>query len=225
MLGKTTSLIIVVAALGGSRVVAADPYADGYNEGPSDYSYSWYDNRLPTGIGVGLQVGGGVSGFTDSTMRNTLQNNVAGLWDARLSIGTHVPLGIDVSYVGTAGSLNTANGANNATLIGTAVEGALRWNILPHFAWDPYVFAGAGWQNYELSGMTIGTVNGIRTSDNTIEFPMGVGMSFRDDSGWLVDLRGTFRWEPDSKLIFEPTNGGFASAHQWAATGSLGYEF
>jgi hypothetical protein len=30
-------------------------------------------------------------------------------------------------------------------------EGALRWNILPHYTWNPYVFVGAGWQRYDIT--------------------------------------------------------------------------
>ena len=180
---------------------------------------------MPTGIGVGVILGGGVMGFTDQTMRNVMQDQVGGLWDARVSIGTHVPLGVDLSYVGTASSLNTGYGANNATLIGTALEAALRWNILPHYPVDPYIFAGAGWQNYQVSGMTFSSFNGIRGSSNSPDFPMGVGVAFRDPSGWLVDLRGTFRAQPGSNLLFQPTENAFASTHQWEASAALGYEF
>jgi hypothetical protein len=227
MLVKTTSLLVVGGALLVGHAAAADPDSVGYNgyEEPNDFSYGWHDERLPTGIGVGFSLGGGLTGFTDQSVRNNLQNNVQGLWDARMSIGTHVPLGIDISYVGTASSLANPvqSGGSNGTLVGTAVEAALRWNILPHFAWDPYIFAGAGWQNYEVTGQSL-AMPGMRSSDNSIEFPMGVGMAFRDTSGWLVDVRGTFRADPDSNLILT-SNNNFAEMHSWEASAALGYEF
>jgi hypothetical protein len=230
MLAKITSLFVVGGALVVSRAATADPVVtDGgeYGYGPeyNDLGYGWNEPRLPTGIGVGITLGGGVSGFVDQAMRNQFQNSVNGAWNARVSVGTHTPLGLDVQYTGTAGSMNSLNGANNATLIGTAVEGALRWNILPHFTWDPYVFGGAGWQNYSISGTTLGSFNGIRSGSNSVSFPLGVGMSFRDVSGWLVDLRGTFRFQPDNNLLFQPTTGSFANTWQWEASAALGYEF
>jgi hypothetical protein len=225
MLGKTTSLFFAIVALVGVRTAAADPvpYADNGQE-PNDFGYGWNENRLATGIGVGLTLGGGISGFTDQTMRDNMSNTVNGLWDARLTIGTHTPLGIDIGYVGTAGTLQLPSGGTNGNLIGSAVEGDLRWNIFPHFAWDPYAFAGVGWQNYEVSGQAV-AMPGLASSSNNIDFPMGVGMAFRDPSGWLVDVRGTFRAEPGSDLFYQANQGVHASTNQWAANAALGYEF
>ena len=171
-------------------------------------------------------VGGGITGFTDQTMRDTMSSSVGGLWDVRGTIGSHVPIGIDVSYLGEAGNMRTLSGTPNGTLVGTTVEAALRYNILPHLDWNPYVFAGVGWQNFELTSMTQATADtGMRSSDNDIEFPMGAGISYRDTSGFLVDLRGTFRAAPNSTLVQDQRTGDFASAHSWEASAAVGYEF
>lgn len=227
MLAKTSLLVVGTALLVGHAAAADPAYGyNGYSEEPNDFGYGWYDERLPTGIGVGFIAGGGLTGFTDQAVRNNMQNNVQGLWDARISIGTHVPIGLDLSYVGTASSLANplGTGGSNGTLYGTAAEAALRWNILPHFAWDPYVFGGIGWQNYEVTGQSL-AMPGMRSSDNSVEFPMGVGMSFRDTSGWLVDVRGTFRDDPNSNLIYQASNNSYAPMHSWEASAALGYEF
>ena len=120
-------------------------------EEPSAYSYAWTDPNLATGIGVGLIIGGGIMGFTDSDMRDIVSNEIGGQWDARVTIGTHIPIAIDLQYQGTAQSLQTFSGFDNGTLIGTALEGMLRWNILPHYDWNPYIFGGLGWQNYDVT--------------------------------------------------------------------------
>jgi hypothetical protein len=205
-------------------VLALAPAAYAQPDEPYDYGSTWYDPHLATGVGVGVTIGGGISGFTDQTMRNALSSDVVGLWDARVSVGTHVPLGIDVSYVGTAANVNAPRGG---TLVGSVAEGALRLNLLPHDVWNPYLFAGIGWQRYDVTGMgsapTLGAIS-VRGSENLVEYPMGVGISMRDESGWLVDARGTFRAEPSSSLVRDVT-GVEASAHWWEASAAIGYEF
>jgi hypothetical protein len=208
------------AALG---VLAATSTANGdpFNEA----SYRAEPN-LRSGIGVGAILGGGIAGFTDQTMRNTLSSNVAGAWDMRASIGTHTPLGVDLSYVGSAGSINTLTGASNGTLVGTTFEAVARINVLPHLQWNPYVFAGIGWQHYNVDNMMLATADsGVRSSDNVADFPMGAGISYRDVSGLIVDVRGTFRPATSSTLVLDQRSGTYADLHSWGATGAIGYEF
>jgi hypothetical protein len=194
-------------------------------EQPGPLSYAWYDPYLASGIGVGFNIGGGLTSFTDRAMRNTVSANVGGLWDARASFGTHIPLGIDVAYVGTAANINTINGNANGTLVGTTVEAALRYNILPHNTFNPYIFAGAGWQRYDVQNMHFAQSDtGMAPHDNVAEFPMGAGFAVRDISGFNFDLRGTFRATTDSTLLQE-SNGNYAQLHSWEASGSVGYEF
>ncbi len=91
--------LLALGVLGLARTASADPTyyeTTAPPDAPVD-AYAWNEPRLQTGIGVGFIVGGGVAGFTDQSMRNALTSQVQGLWDARLSIGTHIPLGIDLS--------------------------------------------------------------------------------------------------------------------------------
>jgi hypothetical protein len=205
----------------------------GTSDSDDMYSYAWYDERLASGIGVGITLGGGVTGFTDKTMRSTT-SDVGGLWDLRLTFGTHVPLALDVSYLGSATSINGLPSGRNATLLGTTVEGALRYNILPHFVWTPYVFGGAGWTRYDVTQTNVTlSDSGMNDKDNLMEFPMGVGFSYRA-SGFTADLRGTFRATTDQNLVLKnpslgapisPTSSDFAPMHTWEASAALGYEF
>lgn len=195
-------------------------------EVPGMYSYAWYDPRLSTGVGVGISVGGGVAGFRDSLMRDTMSSSVSGLWNARLTIGTHIPLGLDLSYVGTAQDVNTFSGANNGTLIGSAAEGMLRWNLLPHYVVNPYLFGGVGWQHYDVTNVKFATADtGMKTSDNVFEVPMGAGIALRDMSGFTFDLRGAFRWVDTTDLLIDPRTGDRANLDTWEASANLGYEF
>jgi hypothetical protein len=203
------------------------------HEGLSATSYAWHDERMSSGIGVAAIIGGGVSGFTDRQMRDTVSSNVSGLWDARFTFGSHVPIGLDVAYLGTAVNLNSLSGTQTATLVGTTAEGALRWNILPHADFNPYIFGGMGWQRYDVTGRTVNlSDSGMRQSDNSIVFPMGAGLSYRHPSGFLVDARGTFRANVDQGLVLQPGNSpsstnssNYAPMHTWEASAAVGYEF
>jgi len=194
------------------------------------YNYAWSDPMLSSGIGVSILLGGGVTGFTEKSVRNRTAS-VGGLWDVRATIGSHVPLGLDISYVGTATEINSGLApGQSATLIGTAVEGALRWNILPHFAWNPYLFVGVGWQRYDVTQThaTLATI-GMNDSDNAVDFPMGVGLSYRM-SGFVADLRGVFRATTDNHLMLKspalfPASREYAAMHSWEASAAIGYEF
>ncbi|NVB79960.1 MAG: outer membrane beta-barrel protein [Kofleriaceae bacterium] len=208
------------------NVNADDMYSTTHEETETaPFSYGWRDSRLRSEIGVGVTVGGGVTGFTDAAMRDVMRNDAGGLWDLRASIGTHTPIGLDISYLGTAASLQTLDGSENGTLIGTTVEGAIRYNVLPHFEWNPYIFAGMGWQRYDVTNTKFAQSDtGLRESDNLVEFPMGAGLSYRDRSGLVVDLHGTFRAAGDSSLLTEQS-GDNVQLHTWEASGAIGYEF
>lgn len=192
---------------------------------PGAYSYAWSDPRMRSEIGIGVTLGGGVTGFTDGAMRDVVTNDVGGLWNVRGTIGTHIPLGVDIAYLGTASELETLAGFDNGTLIGTTVEVAPRFNILPHYAWNPYVFAGVGWQRYDVTGENFATADtGMRDSDDVLEFPLGAGIAYRDPTGLVVDLRGTFRATTEPDLLRQP-DGDQADLHTWEASGAIGYEF
>jgi hypothetical protein len=191
------------------------------------YGWGWHEPTLETGIGVGVILGVGLTGFTDSHVRDAT-SSVGGMWDLRVTLGSHVPLGIDVSYVGTSQAINSQLGSNSGTLLGTAVEGALRWNILPHAPLNPYVFGGVGWQRYDITGATFRlSDSGINDSDNEVSYPVGAGLVFRDN-GFVADLRGTYRWTTDNSLIVAhplTPGSGFAKMDSWGAGASAGFEF
>lgn len=219
----TTSVFGALGLVGATGTARAQPTA--YEETPGMSSYGWYEPRLQTGIGVGVILGGGISGFTDQSVRNQLSSSVAGMWEGRIAFGTHIPLGVEVAYLGQAVNLRTLDGIGNGTLLGTTVEGTLRINLMPHFLFNPYVFGGVGWQHYDVNDMRFATADtGIQSSEDIAEYPVGLGFAWRDPSGWTADLRGTFRAVPSSTLVRDP-DGTTASLHWWEASAAVGYEF
>jgi hypothetical protein len=210
--------------------VVVDTHSD--DDYDARYSYAWSDDLMRSRIGVSAIIGGGVAGFTDRTMRETT-SSVGGLWDFRLTLGSHVPLGLELGYTGTATNLKGLP-AQNGTLIGTTAEAALRYNVLPHFMWTPYVFGGVGWQRYDVTNANVTlSDSGMNDHDNLLEFPMGAGLAYRA-SGFVLDLRGTFRAATDQNLVLKaavppttiaPSSNDFAPMHTWEASAALGYEF
>jgi len=208
-------------------MVSAPLTASAEDEMPSAYSYAWNEPGLQTGIGVSTILGGGLTGFTDQQMRDTVSSDVGGLWNLRVTIGSHTPIGFDIGYVGTAANINALIGTQDGTLVGSTVEGALRWNVLPHYAWNPYAFAGIGWQRYDLTGGDFALSDtGVNDSDNSVVFPMGAGVAYRDKSGIVADLHGTIRVNTNAGLVLENAGGDtFAPMHAWEASAAVGYEF
>jgi len=217
---RTLPLLLGVAALAIPAVAFAD------DETPDIYSYSWHDSQMKSDFGVSTVLGGGVTGFTDQTMRDTT-SNVGGLWNLRVAIGSHTPLAFEGGYIGTAANINALVGPQTGTLVGTTVEGAFRYNVLPHYTWNPYAFAGIGWQRYDVTGGAFTTSDtGMSDSDNSLVYPMGVGIAYRHPTGFVADLRGTFRASSNAGLVLKDISGNdFAPLHTWEASGALGYEF
>lgn len=192
------------------------------------YDYSWHAPEVESGIGIAFIAGGGVMGYTSKTVRDAT-SRVGGLWDLRASLGTHIPIGLDFSYVGTASSVDSLVGAQSGTLLTTNLEGALRWNILPHVRWNPYVFGGVGWSHLDVTGGSFSRADtGINDKDNEVIYPIGAGIGYRSGEGFIADLRGTYRFASDDNLIV--TNPGqvrpkYASMDWWEASAAAGFEF
>jgi len=202
---------------------------------PGKFSYAWSDNRLRSKIGISAILGGGVTGFTDKMMRDRT-SSMGGLWDLRVTIGSHIPLALEVGYQGSVTNIKELRVRKGGTLIegrtlvGTTAEAALRYNVLPHFQCTPYLFGGVGWQRYDVVKTDVKlSTSGMNDHDNLIEFPMGVGASYRKN-GFVVDVRGTLRVASDQNLVLKtpsksPTSGDFAPMHTWGASAAVGYEF
>jgi hypothetical protein len=227
-------LILLAEALVGVEAARADVYYaersdDGYAQ-PRSGSL-WRDEHVRSGIGVGIQAGGGVLGFVDPSLRDTT-GSVGGMWTFRAAFGTHVPLGLEVAYVGSATPLDTEFGRADALMIGTGIESALRYNVTPRSAWSPYVFAGLGWQRFTIDDTAFQLSDtGVGNRDDLLVVPVGVGLSYRV-GGFVSDVRGTFRAATGESLVLEDPAlslatgaGSYAPMHTWDASLNVGYEF
>jgi len=196
------------------------------------FAFEWHNPNLRSGMGVSTTLGGGVVQFTDSTMRGTT-SNLGGLWDLHVTFGSHLPLALDLAYVGTATHIGGLPTGNGATLLGTAGEATLRWNVMPNAAWTPYVFGGVGYQRYDVTGGDVTfSDSGMNTIDNLLSVPAGLGFVWRGNNGLVADLHGTYRftWFQDLLLkngapITGTSSSDFVKLNNWQASAAIGYEF
>lgn len=179
---------------------------------PSDYA--WTDARKLTVVGVSGSVGGGFAGFTDGFTNDNLRNAVT--WAARLAIGTHIPIGLELGYSGMTGDFVTAVGVDT-DFHGRNLDTLVRWNVLPHMALTPYLLAGVSWQHYSAEPDT-GASGGFDVDEAAM--PLAVGFAYRMDNGFMFDVRGSYR------IIDEPQafRDSEMSLDSWDATASVGYD-
>ena len=226
---RVRSLLVCLGALSIAAPVRAEDAFSNFEPPPpapvNPYSYAWRDDRMLSRIGIGFTAGAGATGFSAAPMRDLVSESVGGLWSVRASIGTHIPLGGELTYVGSAAKLRNFSDAYSGMLIGTAVEAVARYTILPLADGTPYAFAGVGWQHFRVrDSQPALSDTGMRLADNLAEFPMGLGAQYRDRSGWIGDVRATFRAAMDSGLVTQ-ADGSHARLHSWEASAAFGYEF
>lgn len=184
-----------------------------------------YEDPL-TRYGIALALGGGVSGFTNETMRDT--TNVGGSWGVRATFGKNYPIAFEAEYFGSAQSIDALGLDDDAILVGNGLQGLARVNIL-EYEFQPYVFGGLAWRYYSLARDDFNTSD-IQNNDNVMEVPVGGGFAWTY-RGFMLDVRGEYRRSFFDDMVPEfvvtgnaiDTDG--AGMHRWGAFGSVGYAF
>jgi hypothetical protein len=179
--------------------------------------------RPPSGIGVAVMAGGGVTDFIGGNMQ--ANTNMAGFWDVRVVAGTRTYVGVEASYLGTAQTIHGLGLSQDGTLISNGVEGALRLNA--PFAergvlLEPYAFGGLGWAHYHVSDTEVATSD-VNRHDDVMTVPAGAGFGV-GYHGFVADVRFTYRPTFGSNLL-TGTAGSNASLTTWATGAQVGWEF
>ena len=180
----------------------------------------WYDR-----YGIGLSVGGGVDDFVSDSFRNT--TSTGGSWNVRATFGTRSYIAGEASYIGSAQSIDALGLDSDAVLVGNGLQGAVRINVLPNFAVQPFLYGGAAWRHYELSDTNFNTSD-VQDSDDVFEVPVGVGVAGYI-AGFMADVRAEYRGAWDSDLIprlqGDDDNAIVGEADRWGVSGSIGMSF
>jgi hypothetical protein len=171
--------------------------------------------------GLTVGVGGGVADFTGDAMRD--MTGLAGAWDARLVFGTHKYLGIEAGYVGSLQSIESLGLDNNARLVSTGVDAAVRLHLL-RGDYQPYAFVGGGWRRYDLANVDTNT-SSVTESDDVLEVPFGIGFAYTYEH-LAFDVRGSYRPTVYSDLVVPVAEGEESPAlDTFQVSARIGWEF
>jgi len=174
--------------------------------------------------GFGLTIGGGVSGFTGDTMRDTTDDG--GNWDVRATFGTRSFLAVEGSYLGSAQEIDTFGLDNDAVLISNGIQADLRLNATVDIDVQPFLYAGVAWRRYDLMNADFNTSD-VQDEDDVLEIPMGFGVAWRG-AGFLLDARAEFRGATSEDMVpvaITDDRDGSAAMHRWGINANLGYEW
>jgi hypothetical protein len=183
---------LVVLLFPAANAVAQPTYAGGDDD--DDVNTNVYAQNPDTGIGFAL--GGGVSGFTNDVMRDTTGDG--GAWDARLTLGLRSPLALELSYIGSAQTIDALGIDDDALLVGNGAQAAVRFNALSGYTATPFLFGGIAWRHYDITRTDTNT-SALTDNDDVYEVPVGLGVSTQT-RGLMIDLRGEFRYVADADL-------------------------
>ncbi|WP_248353722.1 hypothetical protein [Anaeromyxobacter oryzae] len=181
-----------------------------------DWSTGDVGDQLPAPPSVYLLVGGGVTDFTRSVVKDRF--GVGGAWDLRLGIGSRSYVGGEVAYVG---SFRRGAGAD-PDLGSSGAEGVLRLQV-PYAVrgWlvEPFVFGGIGWSHLSLRN----AAPDVKSTDDIGVIPFGGGLTV-GYGNLLLDARFTYRssFSEDLAVAAGPGSKDFS---QWGISASVGYEF
>ena len=177
---------------------------------------------MPRQLDMSLAVGGAVTAFADDAMREFV--DLAGSWEARLTLGTRQRIAVEVSYLGSVQTIDSLGLDQDAVLLSSGAGGALRLNLLTD-RFQPYVLGGAAWRRYDVvnSDFNTSSVNG---QDDVLETPFGIGFSYRYEP-LIVDARGVYRRVFYDDLIQPAVAAGQEELglHTWTANLMAGFEF
>jgi hypothetical protein len=234
-------LLVVLAVPAAANVAAADDWEPYQPSEPQPTTTTDSHGRRIVVVGPvepepafhsSLQFSGGVLAFTNDAVEDA--TDVGGLWEVRAVFGTDSLIALEAAYVGSAIPIETLFGPDqDATLIGTGFEGALRLNLAPGSDVSPFVFGGLGWKRYDVSESDFRTAStGIADEDTLMEIPFGGGFALRS-GGVILDTRFTFRAAVGEDLVVDEDDididgDGDVDAERmdnWAIAAGLGFEF
>ena len=169
------------------------------------------------GVGIALTGGGGFDDFVSSAMRAT--TGVGFGWTVRGTIGTHSYIAGELSYIGSAQSIDRLGFTGRSTIYGNGAQAALRINGTVGNWVQPFVYGGVAWRHYSLDTST--NFSDVSDSTDTFEVPVGAGVAMYSHN-IAFDLRGEYRfgWSNHS-IVPEQSD----RLDRWAITSNGGIAF
>lgn len=201
-----TSMITTFAAM----LLAAAPAA-----GRADDTGGGASDRL-AGLGAYALLGGGVTDFSDSAVRDRL--DVGGGWDARVGVGNRFYVGGELGYVGSFRSFKGSD--SDLALNGGEAIVRLQYPYASG-AWlvEPFAFGGIGWNHLSIRKAAPGVKDSADIG--VVPFGGGVTVGYRRV---LLDARFTYRSTFNDEVTLAPGTTTSDLSH-WAVGASVGVAF
>lgn len=188
---------------------------------PSDQPPPPTAHEPALGIGVALNLGGGLDDFAGSTMRNT--TGVGFGYTARALFGTHSFIAGEVAYIGSAQGVDRLGLSGRSTLWGNGAQADLRVNVTTGYFLQPYVYGGVAWRHYTLTTQS-SNLSDVSDSTDTFEVPVGVGIATYVHE-IVFEVRGEYRFAWADHAIVPDSSGGTPLLDRWAVISSAGIAF
>jgi hypothetical protein len=176
----------------------------------------WYET-----LGYGIAITGGVDDFVGNDAHS--MTSVGGDWGVRLTAGTNSYLAGELSYIGSAQSIDALGLDSSAVLVGNGAQGALRLNLTRMASYvQPFVYGGAAWRHYDITNESFNTSD-VANHDDVFEVPVGVGVAGYV-LGFMGDVRAEYRGAWGNDLIPNTSSSDtvIGDLDRWAVTASLG---
>jgi hypothetical protein len=170
---------------------------------------------LFTPYGEYVLVGGGVTDFTESALKDSLDLGAA--WDVRLGFGSRTYVGGEVGYVGSF--RGGKQGASDVMTNGAEAVVRVQYPYTTQ-GWliEPFAFGGIGWNRLSV----LDAPAGVTDKDDVGVIPFGGGLTF-GRGRLLLDARFTYRSAFAEDL--PGPSGSALSLDQWAVNAAVGWEF
>jgi len=165
-----------------------------------------------------VSLGAGLSGYVDGPLR-AATGAVGSSWDLRFTFGARARFAVETEYLGTYASLN-GSGARTPFVVENGVVAQLRVALVDA-AWQPFLFAGAGYQRAELHARDADPVAAAAFAAAVDRFvlPVGAGVHVTFVRHLDFDLRAAYR------ALFGPSLLPHARDDQWTLATHVGWAF
>lgn len=217
-MSRDAAFAVVLCAVLASPAIGAAQQRDA----PEDEPETAHEAFERSHAGVSVLAGVGFEGFVTSALRDLVADGPA--WSVRVAMGNREAVLFEAAYVG---SRQTLRGMASGALVAHGASGLFRINIAPELRFQPFFYVGAGWSRYSVAGGAGdgGPAPPLASRDHVIEFPFGVGASYRVGA-LVLDLRAGMRAVSDPDLLPNAMPNGSEdseSMHRYGVTAQLGY--
>ena len=142
------------------------------------------DGHVPKGpdraLNLSVSAGAGIEGFLGGDARERFSPGPS--WNLRVGMLDRTEIRLELVYAGSSQDMTDLPGAR---LVAHGLYAQLRVNVAPRWALEPFFYAGGGWTRF---GVTTSDVGDLKSPDDLLEIPFGVGIA-RRFGDFVLDAR------------------------------------